>query len=75
MVYYFFRKYFCKQPEEEYERTSKNQLKAEGKCPVNVVGIPAEALENIFEISPELQRRLESIAAPRFQVRCLTKKY
>ena len=75
MIYDFFRKYFSKNPREAYERNLTDSLKAEGECPVKVIGISPERLENIFEISPELQKRLESIAAPRFRPRCLTKKY
>lgn len=75
MIYNLFIKYFSKKPKED-RRNLTYLSKAEGECPVKVVGIPEERLENIFEISPELQRRLESIASPRAQgPTYLIKKY
>ena len=55
---------------EFYERpddgcSNYSTKKAEGECPVKVVGIPKERLENLLDISPELQERLRSLAGPK----------
>jgi len=66
MLKYLLRKivYSPYQGPEEY-KSSATHIKAVGECPVKVVGISKKQLENILEISPELQKRLESIAGPR----------